>query len=255
MPRPTFFNLPEDKRARVVEALKAEFAARPYARASVDRVIAAAGVSKGSFYQYFENKDDAYAHLVRELMSARVGLTGAPAPDAPFEEVLAAIVRGSHDFHLRDPLGWAVLARALADDAPPVLGSDQSVSGGVHRWAVAAIAAGQASGELRGDVDADTAAWMIERVLLGAPHYVMTRFNVDPERAAADGSAFDRPEIVRVADDVVALLARALRAPRADGDGDGDGGRDRARGSRGARAVRGAGQGRRDRIRGGGDRA
>ena len=120
MPRPTFFNLPEDKRARVVEALKAEFAARPYARASVDRVIAAAGVSKGSFYQYFENKDDAYAHLVRELMSARVGLTGAPAPDAPFEEVLAAIVRGSHDFHLRDPLGWAVLARALADDAPPV---------------------------------------------------------------------------------------------------------------------------------------
>ena len=30
MPRPTFFNLPEDKRARVVEALKAEFAARPY---------------------------------------------------------------------------------------------------------------------------------------------------------------------------------------------------------------------------------
>jgi len=28
----------------------------------LDRVIAAAGVSKGSFYQYFENKDDAYAH-------------------------------------------------------------------------------------------------------------------------------------------------------------------------------------------------
>ena len=213
MPRQTFFNLAEPKRARLMDALKAEFAARPYARASVDRVIAAAGVSKGSFYQYFENKDDAYAHLVRELMSARVGLTGAPAPDAPFEEVLAAIVRGSHDFHLRDPLGWAVLARALADDAPPVLESDQSVSGGVHRWAVAAIAAGQASGELRGDVDAETAAWMIERVLLGTPHYVMSRFRVDPERAAVDSSAFDRPEIDRVADEVVALLVSALKTP------------------------------------------
>ena len=106
MPRPTFFNLPEDKRARVVEALKAEFAARPYARASVDRVIAAAGVSKGSFYQYFENKDDAYAHLVRELMSARVGLTGAPAPDAPFEEVLAAMQRtGAHLGRVLEPAG------------------------------------------------------------------------------------------------------------------------------------------------------
>ena len=210
MPRQTFLNLPEAKRARLMDALKAEFAARPYARASVDRVIAAAGVSKGSFYQYFENKDDAYAHLVRELMSARVGLTGAPAPDAPFEEVLAAIVRGSHDFHLRDPLGWAVLARALADDAPPVLGSDQSVSGGVHRWAVAAIAAGQASGELRGDVDADTAAWMIERVLLGLPQRIMARFGIDPERVAADGSAMDRPEVASMVDDVVALLVKAL---------------------------------------------
>ena len=229
MPRPTFFNLPEDKRARVVEALKAEFAARPYARASVDRVIAAAGVSKGSFYQYFENKDDAYAHLVRELMSARVGLTGAPAPDAPFEEVLAAVVRGSRDFHLRDPLGWAVLARTLADDAPPMLESDQSVSGGVHRWAVAAIAAGQTSGELRKDIDADTAAWMIERVLLGTPDYVMSRFNVDPERAAADSSAFDRPEIDRVADDVVALLVAALKVPCVREDrNDGRGGEGRA---------------------------
>ena len=213
MPRPTFFNLPEDKRAHVVEALKAEFAARPYARASVDRVIAAAGVSKGSFYQYFENKEDAYAHLVRELVSASVDLAGDPVPKAPFEEVLAEIVRGSHDFHLRDPLGWAVLARALADDAPPVLESDQSVSGGVHRWAVTAIAAGQESGELRGDVDAETAAWMIERVLLGTPHYVMSRFRVDPERAAVDSSAFDRPEIDRVADEVVALLVSALKTP------------------------------------------
>ena len=170
-------------------------------------------MSKGSFYQYFENKEDAYAHLVRELVSASVDLAGDPVPEAPFEEVLAEIVRGSHDFHLRDPLGWAVLARALADDAPPVLESDQSVSGGLHRWAVTAIAAGQASGELRGDVDAETAAWMIERVLLGTPHYVMSRFRVDPERAAVDSSAFDRPEIDRVADEVVALLVSALKTP------------------------------------------
>lgn len=226
MPHATFFSLPEDKRARVVDALKAEFAARPYSRASVDRVTASAGVSKGSFYQYFEDKLDAYTHLVCGLMSERVGLAGAPAPEAPLEEVLTAVVRGSHDFHRRDPLGWAVLARALADDAPRLLDSDESISGGVHRWAVAAIAAGQASGELRDDVDADTAAWMIERVLLGTPHYVMTRFGVDPESAAADGSAFDRPEIARVADDVVALLAAALTVPGRDGGRDcgGEGG-------------------------------
>lgn len=212
MPRPTFFNLPEDKRSRILAALKDEFAARSYSQASVDRVTAAADVSKGSFYQYFDDKQDAYTHLVRELMGARVRMAEAPGPDEPFEEVLTALVLGSRDFHRRDPKGWAVLARALSDDAPAVLDSDEALSEGIRQNAVTAIAAGQATGELRDDVDAGTAAWMIERVLLGLPQYVVTRFDVSPERAADEGSAFDRPEIAAVARDVVALLTAALTA-------------------------------------------
>lgn len=214
MPTRTFFNLPEAKRARLMDALKAELASHPYARASVDRVTAAAGVSKGSFYQYFQDKQDAYGYLVGELMSARIGLAGTPVPEASFAEVLADVVRGSHDFHRRDPMGWAVLARACADDAPPVISSGEPVSESLHRWAVTAIAAGQASGELRDDVDAGTAAWMVERVLLGVPQHVMTRFGVDPEQVAVDGSAMDRPEIARTVDDLVALLVAALAPGR-----------------------------------------
>jgi len=76
MPKQTFFNLPESKRTRLMGALKEEFAAHPYARASVDRVTGAAGVSKGSFYQYFDDKLDAYTHLVAGLMGKRIGLVG-----------------------------------------------------------------------------------------------------------------------------------------------------------------------------------
>ena len=214
MPKQTFFNLPESKRARLMNALKEEFAAHPYARASVDRVTGPAGVSKGSFYQYFDDKLDAYTHLVAGLMGKRIGLVNTPVPAASFAEVLADVVRGSHDFHRRDPMGWAVLARACADDAPPVISSGEAVSESVHRWAVAAIAAGQASGELRDDVDADSAAWMVERVLLGVPQYVMARFDVDPGRVAVDGSAMDQPEIARAVEDVVALLVAALAPER-----------------------------------------
>ena len=214
MPKQTFFNLPESKRTRLMGALKEEFAAHPYARASVDRVTGAAGVSKGSFYQYFDDKLDAYTHLVAGLMGKRIGLVDTPVPAASFKKVLTDIVRASHDFHIHDPQGWAVLARACADDAPPVIDSDQSISGGLHRWAVAAITAGQGNGELRHDVDADSAAWMVERVLLGVPQYVMARFDIDPERVAVDGSAMDRPEIARAVDDVVALLVSALAPER-----------------------------------------
>ncbi|SPF68222.1 Homeobox domain-like [Propionibacterium ruminifibrarum] len=210
MPHPTFFNLPEEKRSRIEEALKDEFAARTYTQASVDRITAAAGVSKGSFYQYFVDKLDAYTHLVRGLMSARIDLAGTPPPEATFEEVLTAIVLGSHDFHRRDPRGWAVLARSLSDDAPAILDSDEALSEDIRQWTTTAIAAGQATGELRDDVDPGTAAWMIERVLLGVPHYVMARFGIAPDHAATTGSAFDQPEIAAVARDLVAMLVAAL---------------------------------------------
>lgn len=212
MPQPTYFNLPEDKRRLVLAALKAEFAARPYSRASVDRVTAAAGISKGSFYQYFADKQDAYTYLVGELMDQRLALADAPVPEAPFAQVLTAMVLGSHELHRRDPQAWAVLARALADDAPEVLSSGRALSGGVRTWARTALAAGQASGELRTDVDPQTAAWLIERTLLGLPQYLMTRLGLDPQEAAASGSAFEHPEAEQVAHEVIAMLTCALCA-------------------------------------------
>ena len=60
MPKETFFNLPEVKRGAILDAALEEFAAYPYDQASVNRIVARAGIPKGSFYQYFENKKDLY---------------------------------------------------------------------------------------------------------------------------------------------------------------------------------------------------
>ena len=43
-----------------------EFADRDYDGASVSRVVARAGIAKGSIYQYFTDKKDLYLHLVDE---------------------------------------------------------------------------------------------------------------------------------------------------------------------------------------------
>lgn len=43
-----------------------EFADRDYDGASVSRVVARAGIAKGSIYQYFIDKKDLYLHLVDE---------------------------------------------------------------------------------------------------------------------------------------------------------------------------------------------
>lgn len=67
MPRPRFARAPSDKRDALLDAAAREFAVRGYEDASMNRILLAAGFSKGSFYYYFDDKADlAVAVLERE---------------------------------------------------------------------------------------------------------------------------------------------------------------------------------------------
>jgi TetR/AcrR family transcriptional regulator len=59
----TFRHLPPDKQERVVDAALAEFAAQGYQAASLNRVVAQAGIAKGSLYQYFPNKEGIFQYI------------------------------------------------------------------------------------------------------------------------------------------------------------------------------------------------
>lgn len=67
MPKQTFLNLPAEKREQIVSAAVEEFAANGLENASTNRIIAKSGISKGSFYQYFEDKHDVFDYLVTLL--------------------------------------------------------------------------------------------------------------------------------------------------------------------------------------------
>ena len=59
----TFRHLPRDKQERVLAAALAEFADRGYHAASLNRLVAQAGIAKGSLYQYFPNKEGIFRHI------------------------------------------------------------------------------------------------------------------------------------------------------------------------------------------------
>jgi AcrR family transcriptional regulator len=64
MPRPRFQRVPLDKRDAILDAAAKEFATHGYDDASVNRMIVAAGMSKGSFYYYFDDKGDLAAAVI-----------------------------------------------------------------------------------------------------------------------------------------------------------------------------------------------
>ncbi|HEU5384185.1 MAG TPA: TetR/AcrR family transcriptional regulator [Ktedonobacteraceae bacterium] len=67
MPNKTFFNLSDEKRRRIVDAALQEFAAHSFNEASINRIIKNADIPKGSFYQYFKNKEDLYLYFLDEV--------------------------------------------------------------------------------------------------------------------------------------------------------------------------------------------
>lgn len=64
MPKQTFYNLQSDKQKRIVDAAKKEFSKRNFYESSINKIIKDAGIPRGSFYQYFENKEDLFLYLL-----------------------------------------------------------------------------------------------------------------------------------------------------------------------------------------------
>lgn len=69
MPKQTFFNLPEDKKEKIIAAARKEFSRVSLYEASISNIIKDADISRGSFYQYFENKEDAFFLVLEDLIN------------------------------------------------------------------------------------------------------------------------------------------------------------------------------------------
>lgn len=64
MPKQTFFNLPEEKREKLIDVAIDEFAKNSFNSASITKIVEKAGIAKGSLYQYFEDKKDLYKYIL-----------------------------------------------------------------------------------------------------------------------------------------------------------------------------------------------
>lgn len=66
MPSERFFKLPDEKRNKIHNAAMHEFSTMPMEHISINRIVQEAGISRGSFYTYFEDKQDVLRYLMQE---------------------------------------------------------------------------------------------------------------------------------------------------------------------------------------------
>jgi len=163
MPTPTFFRLPEERRALIVREAIREFSERTYAEASLSRIARRTGVAKGSFYQYFEDKLDLYRWLLTdEAPRKKRAFVGAVSWGGDFWAGLEAFVERGMAFLVEHP----GLARVTAAAAHPtaiaeVRGLHLAICEAGIVELRALLAAGVRAGAIARDVDLDVATRLV----------------------------------------------------------------------------------------------
>ncbi len=66
MPSDTFLRLNNEKKKKLLDASFKEFSLNNFNDVSINRIIKEAGIPRGSFYMYFEDKKDLYFYLLEQ---------------------------------------------------------------------------------------------------------------------------------------------------------------------------------------------
>ncbi|MCC6603982.1 MAG: TetR/AcrR family transcriptional regulator [Anaerolineae bacterium] len=210
MPKETFFNLPEAKRQRLIDLALAEFAENDYDTASISRIVAQACIAKGSFYQYFENKEDLYTYLLALGAEAKAQFLGSNPPD-PAMGTFAYIrwlSAAGIQFELARPQLSQIGYRAVRGGALPAELQEQARTGAAVFFRQL-VEQGQARGDIAPDIDADLAAFLFNVIFTELGGYLLNR--LADEGGVGDGrSRFETPEAERLFDQVLRILEAGM---------------------------------------------
>ncbi|MFO7663639.1 MAG: TetR/AcrR family transcriptional regulator [Chloroflexota bacterium] len=214
MPTDTFFNLPEDKRRIILDRAIEEFADHNYNQASVSRIVARAGIAKGSLYQYFTDKRDLYLYLLQLVADEKQTFLAAaqpPDPNGSIFDTLRWLFSHGMNFEFSNPRLAQIGYRAIYGDAPLPDETKALLHDNSGRFFRPLIEQGMANGDIDPELDPELAAFLFNAVFTQLGDYMLERLGVSAaELAAGNSRQLDQPEYWALIEDLLAILERAL---------------------------------------------
>ena len=207
MPKQTFLNLPEEKRRAFIEIALDEFANNDYNNASVSKIVAKAGIAKGSVYQYFEDKQDLFLYLLdfaNKEMLAHITHTPPPDPNANFFETLRWQMSVTVQAAVKFPVHSKLARRAYTSPLPfhdAVLEKAKKVRAEHFRGLVARA---QSAGHLNPQLDPAVVSFMVQGLMSDLGPFLQSTFG------DREGDWITLPEVSEVFDQVIEVLKSGL---------------------------------------------
>ncbi|QUI25155.1 TetR/AcrR family transcriptional regulator [Vallitalea pronyensis] len=175
MPKDTFFNLSEEKRQRIIDAAVLEFSKSHYNKVTIDGIVGCAEIPKGSFYQYFENKDDLYTYTFSQIGDRKkdtLEKTEQYIDTLTFREYLLKMLEDATEFEDED-LVLIQLKDKFMNECPQevrrkVLKNEIPKS---YRLLEKVLTAYIQKGELKEDLDVKVAAYIITTCIVNLENF------------------------------------------------------------------------------------
>lgn len=106
MPKDTFHNLSDDKKRKIFAAAVQEFSTRRFSEASINQIVKAAEIPRGSFYQYFSGKEDIFLYMFEAILKEKrevIRQSESVDPDADVFEVCIQATRATFEWGRLNP--------------------------------------------------------------------------------------------------------------------------------------------------------
>lgn len=208
MPKVTFFNLPAEKRDALIELAIEEFAENEYAQASISRLVEKAGIAKGSFYQYFEDKRDLFLYLVDLVGQEKMALLAEHPPPDPVMGIFDYIhwlFEIGLEFQIAHPRLMQVGYRALYGNNMPFQSESlERMKAAGEAFYRNLVAQGIRQGDIDPTIDKDMTVFVLSTWLNEFGNHILGKLAIDPRQLIA--GELEPSQHQRILEDVDRLM-------------------------------------------------
>jgi AcrR family transcriptional regulator len=158
-PRPRFEKLEPERKDAILDAAAREFAKEGQEHASLNKILADAGVSKGAAYYYFDDKQDLFLTVLArgvDRAARAIGGVGRIETKADFWRELRSLYARVLEF-LREHPTLAALSKRFVAEPPHVMAAPQvgALYAAFRGWFTGLLEKGQKVGAVRTDLPMD----------------------------------------------------------------------------------------------------
>lgn len=164
----TFDKIPKEKRDRILNVAMKEFADNGFENTSIQQIAKKAGISVGSIYKYFENKETMFSMVVHEGMSSLEELLMSLADSS--EDILVkaeTIIRALLKYSRKNPELIKLYCQLTTSDKSEFLnGISQRIEAVSASIYTVTISKAQETGDVRDDINPAFFAFLLDNIFM-----------------------------------------------------------------------------------------